>query len=67
MNEHLFNHVNIKSEMIHILNGMAEEIEDECKHYDKLIIQADGIDIQVLGIGNNACTGFNEPQISFEK
>lgn len=67
MNEHLFNHVNISKENIHIPNGMASDIEAECKSYDEAIANSDGIDIQVLGIGNNAHIGFNEPTILFEK
>lgn len=67
MNEHLFNHVNIFKENIHIPNGMAGDIETECLNYDEAIANSDGIDIQVLGIGNNAHIGFNEPTILFEK
>ena len=63
MNENLFNHVNIPRENIHIPNGLAEDIEKECKSYDESI-DAHGIDIQVLGIGNNAHIGFNEPTIN---
>lgn len=67
MNEHLFNHVNIDKRNIHIPNGMADEIKEECRRYDESIEKAGGIDIQVLGIGNNAHIGFNEPTINFEK
>lgn len=67
MNENLFKHVNVASENIHIPNGMAEDIEKECIKYDEDIKNADGIDIQVLGIGTNAHIGFNEPTISFER
>lgn len=34
--------------------------------YDKLIEAKGGIDLQVLGIGQNAHIGFNEPDIKFE-
>ena len=67
MNQHLFNYVNIPKENIHIPNGTALDIEAECKNYDEAISNSDGIDIQVLGIGNNAHIGFNEPTILFEK
>lgn len=66
MHDNLFNHVNIKAENIHIPNGMAESIEEECISYEENIKEAGGIDIQVLGIGNNAHIGFNEPAINFE-
>lgn len=62
----LFNYVNIKKENINILNGMAENIEEECINYDKRIEEVGGIDIQVLGIGVNGHIGFNEPDVNFE-
>lgn len=45
---------------------MAEDIEAEGKHYDALIEEKGGIDLQILGIGRNAHIGFNEPDIKFE-
>ena len=51
MHKHLFDHVNIKPENIHIPNGMPKHFE-ECKHYDELIAEKGGIDLQVLGIGH---------------
>ena len=66
MHKHLFDHVNIKPENIHIPNGNPENLEEECKKYDKLIEVKGGIDLQVLGIGQNAHIGFNEPDIKFE-
>lgn len=67
MKEHLFNHVNVKRENIHIPNGMTENVEEECVNYDKKISAAGGIDVQVLGIGHNAHIGFNEPSLNFER
>ncbi len=67
MYDNLFNHININKENIHIPNGMAQDIDNECLHYDKMIDNSSGIDIQVLGIGNNAHIGFNEPTINFNK
>ncbi len=67
MDENLFNHVNINRENIHIPNGMSDDIEAECTLYEEMIDNNGGIDIQVLGIGNNAHIGFNEPTINFNK
>ena len=61
MNDNLFNHINIHMSNTHVLNGEAEDPEKECAEYDKAIKEAGGIDIQVLGIGNNGQIGFNEP------
>jgi len=66
MQEHLFSKVNIASDAINLPNGMAADFEAECKQYDQKIKEAGGIDLQVLGIGNNAHIGFNEPNQHFE-
>ncbi len=65
MHEQLFNGLDIKEENVHFLNGNADDVEKECKRYDDEIINAGGIDIQLLGIGNNAHIGFNEPAEKF--
>ena len=67
MYKNLFDHININPENIHIPNGMIDDVDAECERYDELIKEAGGVDIQVLGIGNNAHIGFNEPTINFEK
>ncbi len=61
MNKQLFSQINIKEENIHILDGLAENPEKECEDFEKLIDENGGIDIQVLGIGQNGHIGFNEP------
>jgi glucosamine-6-phosphate deaminase len=61
MNENLYSKVNLKTENIHIPNGSARDVLVECNHYDDLIEKSGGIDLQVLGIGNNGHIGFNEP------
>ena len=60
----LFKYINIKKENVHLLNGVTENIDKECKQYEDLIKKSGGIDLQVLGIGNNGHIGFNEPDIS---
>ncbi|HZK40292.1 MAG TPA: glucosamine-6-phosphate deaminase [Atribacterota bacterium] len=59
-----FKHINIKKENIHLLNGIKKNIDKECKQYEALIKKSGGIDLQVLGIGDNGHIGFNEPDIS---
>ena len=65
MHEQLFNSLDILEENVHFLNGNATDTEAECKAYDDEINEAGGIDIQLLGIGNNAHIGFNEPANDF--
>jgi glucosamine-6-phosphate deaminase len=66
MNENLFKHINMRKENINIPDGMAKDMEKECLCYEEKIKAIGGIDLQVLGIGNNAHIGFNEPDIKFE-
>lgn len=61
MNDNLFNHINIKKENTHVLNGQAKDPAAECKAYEEAIKKAGGIDIQLLGIGGNGHIAFNEP------
>ncbi len=60
----LFKHINLKKENVHLLNGITENIDKECKQYEALIKKSGGIDLQILGIGDNGHIGFNEPDIS---
>jgi len=62
----LFKHINIKKENVHLLNGVTENIDKECKQYENLIQKSGGIDLQILGIGDNGHIGFNEPDISLD-
>lgn len=66
MHEHLFHHVNINVNNIHIPNSEAEDIDLECQQFEEKIIQAGGIDLQLLGIGVNGHIGFNEPGTPFD-
>jgi len=63
MKVNLFNHIDINPKNIHIPNGeiKKEDIKEHCRQYEKLIKEAGGIDLQILGIGNNGHIGFNEP------
>lgn len=66
MEDNFFKYIDIKSENIHIPNGRAENIQNECIEYEKTIRLNGGIDFQILGIGNNGHIGFNEPDLKFE-
>ncbi|MGC4232891.1 MAG: glucosamine-6-phosphate deaminase [Niabella sp.] len=63
MSAHLFSHVDINPENIHIPNGeiAKDDIKAACAEYEKQIEAVGGIDLQILGIGNNGHIGFNEP------
>ena len=63
MQENFFRHINIRPENVFLPNGMAEDMAAEGQRYEKLIESKGGIDLQVLGIGQNAHIGFNEPDV----
>ncbi|HEX9512692.1 MAG TPA: glucosamine-6-phosphate deaminase [Puia sp.] len=63
MKEQLFDKVDIDPKNCHIPNGewKKEDIKMHCIEYEKQIEDAGGVDLQILGIGNNGHIGFNEP------
>ena len=63
MHRLLFDHVDIDKKNIHIPNGELpkDEIKKHCAEYERQIEEVGGIDLQILGIGNNGHIGFNEP------
>ena len=63
MREHLFDHVDIPAGQWHVPDGTlsAEEVPAFCADYEKAILDAGGLDIQILGIGRTGHIGFNEP------
>lgn len=61
MYRHLFNHINIGENNIHIPSTSTQEVSSFCNEYDQAITEAGGIDLQILGIGANGHIGFNEP------
>lgn len=61
MYTNFFNHIDIKKENINILDGMAENLEDECKKYEEKIKKVGGIDLFLGGIGEDGHIAFNEP------
>ena len=56
-----FSHVDIKKENVHILNGNAPDLAQECADYEKDIEAAGGIDLFMGGIGPDGHIAFNEP------
>ncbi len=63
MHEHLFAHVDIPAEQIHIPDGTVprEGVERAAREYEAAIARYGGIDFQLLGIGRTGHVGFNEP------
>jgi glucosamine-6-phosphate deaminase len=63
MHEHLFNHIDIPEENIHIPDGTLDinETKEYCLSYERKIKEHGGLDFQLLGIGRTGHIGFNEP------
>ena len=61
MANNLFNHIDCPKENIHILNGNAENLDEECARYEEMIRQAGGVDLFLGGIGPDGHIAFNEP------
>jgi len=56
-----FNHIDIKKENVHILDGNAPDLLAECAAYEAAIEAAGGIDLFMGGIGPDGHLAFNEP------
>ena len=65
MNENLFNELDINKENTHVLKGVGDYL-GYANQYDKLIDEAGGIDLQILGIGSDGHIAFNEPGTPFD-
>src|SRR5215204_4605616 len=61
MHENFFSHVNIPPANIHIPSGTTTNYRAFCDWYERRIVEAGGIDLQVLGIGTDGHIAFNEP------
>jgi glucosamine-6-phosphate deaminase len=64
MDEHFFNHIDIDRRNIHILNGMATDLEHECRSYEEKIVSYGGIHLFFGGVGSDGHIAFNEPASS---
>lgn len=67
MRENLFGHVNIREDATFVPDGTNEDAEAACANHEEIIRSLGGIDLQLLGLGNNGHIGFNEPGAAFEK
>lgn len=49
---------------VHTPDGFADDIEQAALDYEQAIVDAGGVDVQILGVGSNGHIGFNEPTSS---
>lgn len=62
----LFSKIDIRPENVHILNGNAPDLKEECQRFEDAIVEAGGIDLFLGGVGNDGHIAFNEPFSSFQ-
>lgn len=61
MQRHLFSRINLQRGHVHFLNGSTSDHEAECDRFEAELSALGGLDLLLLGIGENAHIGFNEP------
>ncbi|KAJ1737655.1 Glucosamine-6-phosphate isomerase (Glucosamine-6-phosphate deaminase) (GNPDA) (GlcN6P deaminase) [Coemansia sp. BCRC 34490] len=66
MRRHLYDHVDLRPENIHMLDGNAEDLAAECQRYEDKIKDVGGIELFLGGIGPDGHIAFNEPGSSLE-
>ena len=59
--KNFFNHIDIKAENVHILDGNAKDLQEECNAYEDAIASYGGIELFLGGIGSDGHIAFNEP------
>ena len=65
MHSHLFDHININKNNTKVPDGMEPDAIKAGQDYENIIKNYGGIDLQLLGLGNNGHIGFNEPGDEF--
>lgn len=66
MRQNFFDQVDAKPENIFVLDGTAENLADECVNYERELENYGGMDLAVLGIGQDGHIGFCEPGTSWQ-
>lgn len=66
MHDGFFSHIDINPRNIHILNGMAEDTEKECRDYEEAIARYGKIHLFMGGVGADGHIAFNEPGSSLQ-
>lgn len=65
--DHFFDRIpNIDDSQICFFDGLAIDMDAECKRVDHFVAKHEGIDFMLLGIGMNGHVGFNEPGVRMD-
>jgi glucosamine-6-phosphate deaminase len=64
MDEALFRHVDLPPARAHVPDGLAADVPAACAAYEAAIAAAGGLDLVLLGLGEDGHVAFNEPTSS---
>jgi len=67
LTQHLITHVNVSPERFYPLPSQPNDPDEVCATYERQIEALGGLDLVVLGIGNNGHIAFNEPGTPFHQ
>jgi glucosamine-6-phosphate deaminase len=59
--DNFFSRLDIDKQNVHILNGMASDLDQECQDYEARIASVGGIELFLGGMGSDGHIAFNEP------
>jgi glucosamine-6-phosphate deaminase len=59
--DNFFKYIDINKKNVHIPNGMARDLEAECRSYEESIASYGGIELFLGGMGADGHIAFNEP------
>lgn len=65
MKNKLYSRVNLPPSQMNIPNGLAKDLNKESERYESAIQKVGGLDLTILGVGENGHIAFNEPGTSF--
>jgi glucosamine-6-phosphate deaminase len=65
MQDAFFGHIDLASARAHVPDGLAADVPASCAAYEAAITAAGGLDLVLLGLGEDGHVAFNEPTSSF--
>jgi glucosamine-6-phosphate deaminase len=64
MDDVFFRHVDLAASRAHVPDGLAADVSASCAAYEAAIASAGGLDLVLLGLGEDGHVAFNEPTSS---
>lgn len=65
LKQNLVDTTDMQEKNLYVIDGMARNMKEACREYERKIADAGGIELQILGIGMDGHIGFNEPDDYF--